>query len=112
MRARSVSSPAVVTRGAAHYRISMPEERYGWDTLRADVERPSAARVNDAYLGGSHNFAADRAFAAQSKRALPHVAGAARWNRTFLRSAVETMVAHGVDQFLDLGSGLPTMGSS
>ncbi|MFR9728323.1 SAM-dependent methyltransferase [Saccharopolyspora sp. MS10] len=83
-----------------------------WRELGVDVELPSAARVYDAYLGGAHNFAADRAFVARAKRTLPHIADVARWNRTFLRRAVQTMAADGIDQFLDIGAGLPTAGNT
>ncbi|WP_229795366.1 SAM-dependent methyltransferase, partial [Saccharothrix coeruleofusca] len=41
----------------------------------------------------------------------PGMAGAARANRSFLRRAVRYLVARGVDQFLDLGSGIPTVGN-
>ena len=30
-----------------------------------ETDRPSAARIYDYYLGGSHNFAVDREFAQQ-----------------------------------------------
>ncbi|MCA1190431.1 MULTISPECIES: SAM-dependent methyltransferase [unclassified Saccharopolyspora] len=83
-----------------------------WRALGVDVELPSAARVYDAYLGGAHNFAADRAFFARAKEKLPHIADVARWNRTFLRRAVQTMAEEGIDQFLDIGSGLPTAGNT
>ncbi|MGW0890949.1 SAM-dependent methyltransferase [Saccharopolyspora sp. NPDC002578] len=83
-----------------------------WRELGVDVELPSAARVYDAYLGGAHNFASDRAFVAQAKEKLPHIADVARWNRTFLRRAVQTMAEEGIDQFLDIGAGLPTVGNT
>ncbi|TMM33769.1 MAG: hypothetical protein E6F99_23370 [Actinobacteria bacterium] len=76
-----------------------------------DPDRPSPARVYDCYLGGTHNFAADRAVAAQAIAAMPQLPEIMRANRAFLRRAVR-MVSHaGVDQFLDLGSGIPTEGT-
>lgn len=73
--------------------------------------RPSVARVYDYYLGGSHNFAVDREFAAQVLAVLPEMAAVAQQNRAFLRRAVGFLRAQGIDQFLDLGSGIPTAGN-
>lgn len=78
---------------------------------RIDVDRPNAARMYDYFLGGSHNTAVDRAAAQEVLRAFPLTASAARTNRSFLRRAVRYLVHAGVDQFLDLGVGLPTAGS-
>jgi hypothetical protein len=76
-----------------------------------DLRRPSIARVYDYMLGGNHNFAVDREFAARMQERLPGVAGTFANNRAFLRRAVRYCVRSGVRQFLDLGSGIPTMGS-
>ncbi len=65
----------------------------------------------DYYLGGGHNFAVDRALACQVAAQLPHVGAWARANRRFLRRVVRYCLDRGITQFLDLGSGLPTMGS-
>jgi hypothetical protein len=73
-----------------------------------DASRPSIARVYDAILGGKDNFAADRAVAELAHKAFPDGGQAAHINRALLGRAVRYMVAAGVDQFLDLGSGLPT----
>jgi hypothetical protein len=69
------------------------------------------ARVYDYYLGGSHNFEADRAFAAQVIAAVPDMPWVIQENRSFLRRAVRFMAASGIDQFVDLGSGIPTVGN-
>lgn len=74
-------------------------------------EIPNAARMYDYHLGGSHNFAADRAAAEKTKAAMPWVSHAARANRNFLRRAVRFCQQEGIDQFLDLGSGIPTVGN-
>ncbi|MEU7870659.1 SAM-dependent methyltransferase [Dactylosporangium sp. NPDC049140] len=86
-------------------------DRPSWAPADVDLDRPSVARVYDYYLGGSHNFAADRAFAEQVLKVMPAVAGLARSNRSFLRRAVRDLAAQGVRQFLDLGSGIPTVGN-
>jgi hypothetical protein len=76
-----------------------------------DPEVPNAARMYDYYLGGSHNFAADRAAAERVKAAIPYAVDVARANRFFLHRAVRFCLEEGLDQFLDLGSGIPTVGN-
>ncbi|HEY3501883.1 MAG TPA: SAM-dependent methyltransferase [Actinocatenispora sp.] len=77
----------------------------------ADRELPSAARMYDYYLGGMHNFAADREMAERVLTTMPEGRLLARTNRSFLRRAVLTCLGAGIDQFLDLGSGIPTAGN-
>jgi hypothetical protein len=74
-----------------------------------DTSKPSVARVYDAILGGKDNFAADREVAAEAVKAMGDGGGGARLNRAALGRAVRFMAGHGVAQFLDLGSGLPTV---
>lgn len=64
----------------------------------------------DYFLGGSHNFAADRALAERYMQVIPDMPEIARANRRFLVRAVRALAAAGIDQYLDLGSGLPTQG--
>jgi SAM-dependent methyltransferase len=71
-------------------------------------ERPSPARVCDYLLGGAHNFAVDRAFAAR----VPWLRPVVRSNRAFGWRAVRWCLHAGVRQFLDLGSGVPTLGAA
>ena len=73
--------------------------------------RPSSARIYDALLGGNHNFAADREAAKKLLEAIPYAAELARANRAFLNRAVNFMIDAGVRQFLDIGSGIPTVGN-
>ena len=75
---------------------------------RIDIHKPSAARVYDAILGGKDNFPWDRAVAAQLIAAFPQAATSAMLHRQVLERAVRYLHGQGVDQFLDLGSGLPT----
>ena len=82
-----------------------------WAPDDAEIEQPSAARMYDYYLGGSHNFAADRALAEQYIQVLPEIRQISWANRYFLRRAVACLVEQGIDQFLDLGSGMPTVGN-
>ncbi|GAA4836052.1 SAM-dependent methyltransferase [Saccharopolyspora rosea] len=76
-----------------------------------DVKRPSAARAYDYYLGGSSNFGVDREFGARVLEQVPFVRTFAVTNRSFLRRAVRWLCEQGVDQFLDIGSGIPTVGN-
>lgn len=76
-----------------------------------DPNRPSAARIYDAFLGGTHNFAADRAVADRARELVPEVPVVVRENRAFLRRAVRFATARGIRQFLDLGSGIPANGN-
>ncbi|TDV52059.1 SAM-dependent methyltransferase [Actinophytocola oryzae] len=82
-----------------------------WVPAIVDTSAPSGARTYDYLLGGSHNFAADRAMADQVERAVPGIRAAARLNRAFLARAVRFMIGQGVRQFLDIGSGIPTVGN-
>lgn len=73
-----------------------------------DTERPSVARLYDYFLGGTHNFAADRELARKLLRAAPNARYIVAENRAFLGRAVRFVVGEGVRQFIDLGSGIPT----
>jgi hypothetical protein len=86
-------------------------ELANWVPQGLDTELPSAARVYDYLLGGGHNFAADRRLGEQFLRAQPNARAIARYNRSFLRRAVLHMLDQGIRQFLDLGSGIPTVGN-
>ncbi|WP_158843147.1 SAM-dependent methyltransferase [Saccharothrix deserti] len=86
-------------------------EQASWVPSSVDLGRPSAARMYDYYLGGSHNFAVDREAAKSVEQIFPGMSGAARANRSFLRRAVRYLLSQGIDQFLDLGSGIPTVGN-
>jgi hypothetical protein len=76
-----------------------------------DLEVPSAARIYDYSLGGSHNFKVDRDFAQQVFQYVPWVPNINRLNRSFLWWVVRFYLDQGVRQFLDLGSGIPTVGN-
>lgn len=76
-----------------------------------DLERPSSARVYDYLLGGTVNGRVDREFGIELTRHEPVVADIARESRSFLRRAVGFLAADGFDQFLDLGSGIPSRGN-
>jgi SAM-dependent methyltransferase len=76
-----------------------------------DFDRPNAARMYDYLLGGAHNFAVDRELAERAIAGHPTLRYLAQANRGYLRRVVEWCLEEGIDQFLDLGSGVPTVGN-
>jgi hypothetical protein len=79
---------------------------------KIDGSRPHSARMYDYLLGGKDNFAADREVADKVLEAWPAARTGVRENRAFLGRAVRYLAAEaGITQFLDLGSGLPRVGS-
>ncbi len=77
-----------------------------------DTTVASSARMYDWFLGGSHNFAADREAAQRVLELAPWTAAMAVSNRAWLVRVVRFLVAEvGIRQFLDLGSGVPTVGN-
>ncbi|HUL24229.1 MAG TPA: SAM-dependent methyltransferase [Streptosporangiaceae bacterium] len=77
-----------------------------------DPTIPSPARLYDYYLGGTHNFPADRAAAKRIIAAMPDLPDAAWANRSFHQRAARWLAERGIRQFLDIGSGLPTAGNT
>ncbi|MCW2638041.1 MAG: hypothetical protein JWP76_347 [Dactylosporangium sp.] len=82
-----------------------------WVPDGVDVTVPNAARAYDYFLGGYHNFAVDREFVARVEAVMPGFSRAASANRAFLGRSVRWLVDAGVRQFLDIGSGIPTLGN-
>jgi hypothetical protein len=76
---------------------------------RSSRKAATAARMYDYYLGGVHNFPADREAADAIIERYPFVPSAARANRAFLVNAVRFLAESGVRQFVDIGSGIPTV---
>ncbi|WP_328605980.1 SAM-dependent methyltransferase [Amycolatopsis sp. NBC_00345] len=76
-----------------------------------DLERPNAARIYDWFLGGTANWAIDREFGERAVKTFPTIKSIAKLGRQFLGRGVQYMANQGIDQFLDLGSGVPTVGN-
>ncbi len=91
--------------------MAMTDSRPDWAPDDVDVDAPSAARVYDYFLGGAHNFAVDRALAEEIARMTPNVGDTMRAGRDFLRRTVRYLIDAGIRQFLDIGSGIPTVGN-
>ncbi|HZD13572.1 MAG TPA: SAM-dependent methyltransferase, partial [Pseudonocardiaceae bacterium] len=70
----------------------------------------SSARVWNYWLGGKDNYEVDRAAGEEYIRLFPEIVYPARQARQFLIRAVTYLAGEaGVRQFLDIGTGLPTM---
>lgn len=82
-----------------------------WVPEGVDITVPNVARTYDYLLGGYHNFAADREYAAGVEQAFPRMRQGAYATRAFLGRAVRWLVDSGIRQFLDIGSGIPTLGN-
>jgi len=74
-----------------------------------DVTQPSFARVYDYFLGGKDNYAVDRQVADMVMELVPEAPVVAQGNRVAIERAVRYLAGEaGIDQFIDIGSGLPT----
>lgn len=82
-----------------------------WIPDGAPLDKPSGARIYDYMLGGYHNFEMDRVVGQKLLEIYPDSRLAAQACRAFLRRVVNFLVEQGIDQFLDIGSGLPTVGN-
>ncbi|BBB01251.1 hypothetical protein RVR_8561 [Actinacidiphila reveromycinica] len=80
----------------------------GFPAGEIDTSRPHPARMYDYYLGGKDNYEVDREAADRVVDAVPEVVVGARANRDFLQRAVRYLAEHGVRQFIDIGTGIPT----
>ena len=87
-------------------------EDASWVPSDVDVSKPNPARVYDYLLGGANNFDVDRDLAKRLIEIVPDAAFVVVENRSFLRRAVRFLAEAGIDQFLDLGSGIPTVGNT
>jgi hypothetical protein len=95
-------------------RLASSSRRTG---VRLGIRYPNTARVWNYHLRGKDNFEADRraaeAVEAMSvKIGVPLAADTAIEGRHLLQRMVDFMIGQGVRQFLDLGSGLPSMANT
>ena len=77
-----------------------------------DISRPSPARIYDYMLGGHGYFDADEAAAKRLLHAVPEIRDTAWANRGYHQRTAAWIARQGVRQFLDIGSGLPTVGNT
>ena len=79
-----------------------------YDPPEIDTTKPHPARVYDYLLGGKDNYPPDRELAEQMIELMPSVAVSSRQNRLFMQRLARYLAAEGIDQFLDIGTGIPT----
>jgi hypothetical protein len=77
-----------------------------------DIRTPNMARMYNYALGGKDNFAADREAVQNLFKLAPENAYVPRANRQFLGKAARFAAEQGITQFIDLGAGLPSQGST
>src|SRR5258707_6600070 len=77
-----------------------------------DTSVPTPARIYDYMLRGHNYFERDQQAAEQILSAVPEVRDAAWSNRGFHQRAAKWIADRGVRQFIDIGSGLPTVGNT
>jgi hypothetical protein len=93
--------------------VTVPEQESPSIAARLDTSVAHAARRYDYWLGGKDNFAPDRASGDAIAAAFPTIRLAVRENRSFLRRAVTFLAEEaGIRQFLDVGTGLPTVNNT
>lgn len=75
-----------------------------------DTGVPHSARIWNYWLGGKDNYAADRAAGDQFRENFPAIVDNARAFRHFLARSIRYLAGEaGISQFLDIGTGLPTV---
>jgi S-adenosyl methyltransferase len=80
------------------------------EPAQIDISVPQSARIWNYWLGGKDNYAVDRAAGDAVLVRIPDIADGARAERAFLNRAVRFLVREaGIRQFLDIGTGLPTL---
>lgn len=94
--------------------LQSPTARFSKIAFVADFDpsKASIARVYDYVLGGKDNFAADREVGDRILSLAPELASVVRENKALIARAVTWVAEQGIDQFIDLGCGLPTAPST
>lgn len=74
-----------------------------------DTSVPQSARIWNYWLGGKDYFAVDKAAGDEVLARIPDISDGAKGERAFLKRVVKFLVTEaGINQFLDIGTGLPT----
>lgn len=82
----------------------------GRDVPLVATNVPHSARIWDYWLGGKDHYEADRRAGEKAREAYPGIVDIARTSRAMLGRVVRYLVSEaGVRQFLDIGTGLPTV---
>jgi hypothetical protein len=82
----------------------------GTGTPKIDPTVSHSARIWNYWLGGKDNFQVDREIGDQFTAVFPEIVDIARGSRAFLSRAIGYLAGEvGIRQFLDIGTGLPTV---
>ena len=89
----------------------------GWNAMEqarqipagVDPSKPAPARIYDYLLSGENNFESDREAADRITAVVPDIRDCAWANRGFHQRAARWIARRGIRQFIDIGSGLPTV---
>ncbi|WP_046469440.1 SAM-dependent methyltransferase [Allosalinactinospora lopnorensis] len=77
---------------------------------RIDTSHPHSARIWNYWLGGKDYYPIDREMGERIQQIFPGIVDYALQDRAFLGRAVRHLAGEvGIDQFLDIGTGLPTV---
>ena len=86
------------------------EETDGPPGSAIDTTVPHSARIWNYWLGGKDNYEVDRMAGDAYIKAFPEIVDVARAGRAFIARAVRYLaLEEGIRQFLDVGTGLPTV---
>lgn len=88
--------------------LEPPPLPIGWPVEQIQTGTAHPARVYDYLLSGRDNYQVDRDAAEAVLAFLPQARAAALANRAFMRRAVRTLIEDGIEQFVDVGTGLPS----
>lgn len=80
----------------------------GFSPDRIDTGKPHSARMYDWFLDGKDHCVVDAEAAGKVLELFPGVKDTAWANREFMHRAARFVARRGVDQFLDVGTGIPT----
>jgi O-methyltransferase involved in polyketide biosynthesis len=96
--------------------MSSDDSAFSWKDAEKDLMAgidtsvPHSARIWNYWLGGKNNYPVDREAGDQYRQVYPQIVEAARASRYFLHRAVRYLAGEiGIRQFLDIGTGLPTV---
>jgi SAM-dependent methyltransferase len=85
-----------------------PQHAALWHPAKRNLDRPASFRVQQALLGdNTHTWALDRMLAGRITAQLRSAPAITSVHRRFRTRAIGTALAHGLRQFLDIGSGMP-----
>lgn len=90
--------------------MTVPDQQPTPASPKLDTTVPHSARIWNYWMGGKDNYAADREAGDAYIAVFPGIVDLAKQSRQFLIRAVTYLAGEaGIRQFLDIGTGLPTM---